>query len=170
MTRGFRVSDEFVAGHPEVDPSCTEMVVNVLIAAGLLLDRMETLLRPLGLTTSTFNVLQILGGDPNPLTPTELTERYPLPLTTATMTGLLDTCSRRGWIRREPHPTDRRRTLVHLTDAGEAARAAAEQQVLASEPMWVGSTSASARERVISTLGGVIEHLRGLRSADAEIT
>lgn len=162
MANGFRVSEEFVAGHPEADPTCTEMVINVLITAGLLLDRMETLLRPLGLTTSTFNVLQILGGDPEPLTPTELTDRYPLPLTTATMTGLLDTCSRRGWIRREPHPTDRRRTLIRLTDEGEAARAEAERQVIASEPLWVGSISRTSRERVVATLGGVIDHLRTL--------
>ncbi len=158
------MSGDFVSGHPEVDPSCTELVVNVLIAAGLLLDRMETLLRPLGLTTSTFNVLQILGGDPDPLTPTELTDRYPLPLTTATMTGLLDTCGRRGWVRREPHPTDRRRTLIHLTEEGETVRAEAERRVLGAEPVWVGSTSRSGRERVVSTLGGLIEHLRTMRA------
>lgn len=168
MTRGFRVSPEFVEAHPDVDPTCTEMVVNVLIAAGLLLDRMDALLRPMGLTTSTFNVLQILGGDPSPLSPTEITDRYPLPLTTATMTGLLDTCSRRGWIRRSPHPTDRRRTLIHLTDEGEAVRAAAERQVLASEPTWVASTSQRSRERTIATLGGMIEHLRALRRSGDE--
>jgi DNA-binding MarR family transcriptional regulator len=154
------VSEEFLAAHPDVDPTCTEMVINVLVAAGLLLDRMEALLRPLSLTTSTFNVLQILGGDPGPLTPTELTDRYPLPLTTATMTGLLDTCARRGWVRRAPHPTDRRRTLIHLTKEGEAVRGEAERLVLAAEPVWVAAIPRNARERVVSSLGGLIEHLR----------
>lgn len=162
MARGFRVSKDFTEQHPEVDPSCTEMVVSLLIASGLLLQRMDEVLRPLGLTTSTFNVLQILAGDPEPLTPTELTARYPLPLTTATMTGLLDTCAKRGLVRRAPHPTDRRRTLVHLTGDGEAARAAAEQRVLASEPVWLGSTSKASRERTVSILGRVIDHLRSL--------
>jgi DNA-binding MarR family transcriptional regulator len=164
VARGFRVSERFVTGHPGVDPSCTEFVVNLLVAAGLLLDRMDTVLRPLGLTTSTFNVLQILGGDPDPLTPTELTTRYPLPLTTATMTGLLDTCRRRGWVLRTAHPTDRRRTLIELTGQGEAVRADAERHVLAAEPLWVEPTSRAARERVVSTLGGVIEHLHALRT------
>jgi DNA-binding MarR family transcriptional regulator len=127
---------------------------------------MDALLRPLGLTTSTFNVLQILGGDPQPLTPTEITDRYPMPLTTATMTGLLDTCGRRGWVERAAHPTDRRRTLVHLTKEGEAVRAVAERHVIAAEPLWVGSTSRSGRERLVATLGGLIEHLDALRRGD----
>jgi DNA-binding MarR family transcriptional regulator len=170
MVGRFKVSEEFVAGHPEVDPSCTELVINLLVAAGLLLDRMDTLLRPLGLTTSTFNVLQILGGDPDPLTPTQLTARHPLPLTTATMTGLLDTCGRRGWVVRSAHPTDGRRTLIQITEAGEAVRAEAERLVVAAEPRWVESTSRSGRERMVSVLGGMIEHLHGLRSDPSATT
>jgi DNA-binding MarR family transcriptional regulator len=32
------------------------------------------------------------------------------------MTSLLDTLERRGLVERQPHPTDRRKILVHLTE------------------------------------------------------
>ena len=38
--------------------------------------------------------------------------------TRATMTGIADTLERNGLASREPHPTDRRSTLVRLTDSG----------------------------------------------------
>jgi DNA-binding MarR family transcriptional regulator len=38
--------------------------------------------------------------------------------TRATMTGVADTLERNGLAARTPHPTDRRSTLVRLTDAG----------------------------------------------------
>jgi DNA-binding MarR family transcriptional regulator len=49
-------------------------------------------------------------------TPTDLARR--LRVTTASVTELLDRLEQRGWISREPHPHDRRRILVTLTDAG----------------------------------------------------
>jgi DNA-binding MarR family transcriptional regulator len=41
-------------------------------------------------------------------------------VTTGSMTSLLDTLERRGLVRRQPHPSDRRQLLVHLTDEGQA--------------------------------------------------
>ena len=41
-------------------------------------------------------------------------------VTTGSMTSLLDTLERRDLVRREAHPSDRRRLLVHLTDEGKA--------------------------------------------------
>ena len=39
-------------------------------------------------------------------------------MTTASITSLLDTLARRGYIERTPHTTDRRKTLVSITNAG----------------------------------------------------
>lgn len=39
----------------------------------------------------------------------------------------VDRLERRGLVRREPHPDDARRKLVHLTDAGREAAAIAER-------------------------------------------
>ncbi|MCF6507914.1 MarR family transcriptional regulator [Blastococcus sp. MG754426] len=41
-----------------------------------------------------------------------------LDVTPRNVTGLVDALEERGYVRREPHPTDRRITLVTLTDLG----------------------------------------------------
>jgi DNA-binding MarR family transcriptional regulator len=52
-----------------------------------------------------------MDGD---LGPTELAHR--LHLQTGAVTALLDRLEQRGHVVREPHPSDRRKLLVHLTD------------------------------------------------------
>ncbi|MFE3441747.1 MarR family winged helix-turn-helix transcriptional regulator [Nocardia sp. NPDC059180] len=51
-----------------------------------------------------------------PQSPTELAAR--LHVTTASVTELVDRLEQRGWTSRGPHPHDRRRILVSLTDTG----------------------------------------------------
>jgi DNA-binding MarR family transcriptional regulator len=50
-----------------------------------------------------------------PLTPTELAAK--LDLTTGSTTTLLDRLQGAGYVTRRPHPTDRRRLIIELTDA-----------------------------------------------------
>ena len=50
------------------------------------------------------------------LTPAELADE--VHLTRSTMTGNLDALQRRGFIIRESHPSDRRMTLIKITDKG----------------------------------------------------
>jgi DNA-binding MarR family transcriptional regulator len=162
---GIRVSPSYIADHPEADPTRTELVMNLLVAASNILASMDDLLRPLGLTTSAFNVLQIVAGDPEPLSPSEITARFPIPITTATMTGLLDTCERHGWLVRRPHPSDRRRVLIEMTDAGRAVRADAERLVIRAEHEWTAPTTEASRIRTTSVLGGLVDHLRASRAS-----
>src|SRR5262249_10896045 len=49
-----------------------------------------------------------------PLSPHVVAER--LLITTGTMTSLLDTLERRGLVHRVPHPSDRRKLLIDITD------------------------------------------------------
>lgn len=42
-------------------------------------------------------------------------------VTSGTMTALLDRVEKAGFLKREPHPDDRRALLIHLTPAGEHA-------------------------------------------------
>ncbi len=44
-----------------------------------------------------------------------------LGLTPSTMTGLVDRLEAQGFLRREPHPSDRRATVLRLTRKGETA-------------------------------------------------
>ena len=50
-----------------------------------------------------------------------------LSLTIGAASKLADRLERDGLARRRPHPTDRRSSLVSLTESGEAARAAGEE-------------------------------------------
>ena len=72
-----------------------------------------------GISKSRFFVLSALYYEPeHRLTPAELAER--IVLTRASMTACLDGLEKRGHIERTPHPTDRRMTLIRLTDTGQA--------------------------------------------------
>lgn len=65
----------------------------------------------LGLSSSesqTLHLLQLQG----PMSPTELSRATGL--STGTVTGLVDTLVARGFARREPHPSDRRRVIVSV--------------------------------------------------------
>lgn len=63
-------------------------------------------------------VLAILDGAGGPLTPSTIAERAVV--TSASVTSLLDTLERRQLLARRPHPADRRKVLVELTDEGRA--------------------------------------------------
>src|SRR6187402_1361936 len=99
---------------PSTPPNAIELVDRLTVTAGLLMHRLEGLLRDSGLTTGSYNVLQVIAANPVPLTPSEISVGMPVPVTTATMTGVLDTLERRGFVARRPHPTDRRRVLIEL--------------------------------------------------------
>ena len=54
-----------------------------------------------------------------PLSPSRLAEATGL--SAAATTSMIDRLERKGFVRRVPHPTDRRGTLVEMTEAGQAA-------------------------------------------------
>lgn len=155
---GFRVSDEYVEQHPEADVSATELVINVMYAAELLGRQADQVFRPFGLSRGSHNVLQILGGAREPLRPSEVTAR--LTVTTATVTGLLDTLEARGLCRRRRHPTDRRSVLVEITDDGRELLDELVPQLIEHEKRWAAGLRPPAREQLIRLLGALQDHLR----------
>lgn len=157
---GIRVDESFVADHPEADPSRTELVLNVLNAGQLMMGRLEELLRTHGLSASTFTLLQIVAGDPEPVTPSQIAARSPVPVTTPTVTGLIDTCERKGWVERRRHPTDRRKVIVDITPAGKRLLSVVEPQVIDGEQRWTSTTTAANRRRLTDELGALAAHLR----------
>jgi DNA-binding MarR family transcriptional regulator len=89
----------------------------VITASSTLLSVMATVERRHGLSNAAAQTLAIIEGAGEPLAPSIIAER--LMITTGSMTSLLDTLERRGLVHRQPHPSDRRRLLVHLTDEGQ---------------------------------------------------
>jgi DNA-binding MarR family transcriptional regulator len=89
----------------------------IITASSRLVGVMAAVERRLGLSNAAAQTLAIIEGAGEPLAPSIIAER--LMITTGSMTSLLDTLERRGLVRRQAHPSDRRRLLVHLTDEGE---------------------------------------------------
>ncbi|WP_180357586.1 MarR family winged helix-turn-helix transcriptional regulator [Streptomyces sp. NP160] len=78
--------------------------------------------RQQGLGTTDVTALYLLEGH-GPLGVAELSER--LGIRTASTTVLVDRLAAAGHVHRQPHPTDRRRTLVVLDEGARAANEAA---------------------------------------------
>jgi hypothetical protein len=98
-----------------------------VIAAVVLFNEQVAQRVGIGLTESQFMHLLDLHG---PMTPSELGRESGL--TSGTVTGVLDRLEELGFIRRERHPTDRRKVVVVLDDvrvAGELAPHFADQAV-----------------------------------------
>ena len=72
----------------------------------------------LGLNVRQRLVLQALGQEGN--RPIAAVGQQ-LGFTPSTMTGLVDRLEEQGFLRREPHPSDRRTTVLRLTRKGEGA-------------------------------------------------
>lgn len=122
MQQASQIPPDFDTLYPTAGSGATECAMNLVLTADLLVKRIATLLQPLHLTPASGLVLSILADSEPSLPPNEIADR--LIISRATVTGLLDSLERRAYIRRRPHPSDRRMILAEITDAGrDAARA-----------------------------------------------
>ena len=103
-----------------------EAVTSVMRVAQILLARCNQALEPLDLSFARYEALMLLS----------FTREGTLPLGKigvrlqvhpASVTNLIDGLERLGYVRREPHPSDRRTTLAAITDEGRAAAADATE-------------------------------------------
>ncbi|MFV0319872.1 MAG: MarR family winged helix-turn-helix transcriptional regulator [Microbacterium sp.] len=118
-------------GWADAAPGMT-LVTSIMRAQQLMLARVDETLRPLGLTFARYELLTLLRFSRS--------ERMPMASASArlqvhptSVTNTVDRLEASGHVRREPHPTDGRATLVVLTDAGrtlsEQATAALNAEV-----------------------------------------
>jgi DNA-binding MarR family transcriptional regulator len=157
METPIRVSREFGAMYPEASASATECAMNLARTGDLVLGRVTSALLPLNITPAGGLVLGILKDAGQPCPPNYISAR--LIVSRATVTGVLDTLAKRGLVRREPHPTDRRMVLVHLTKAGSRMADTVRRTVHRAEAEWMGSLSEHERARLTELLGKIQRHL-----------
>ena len=99
--------------------STPSSIGNALHRFGLERDRLRaTICRTAGITLSELDALEHLEAD-GALTQRELGQRFAL--TSGGVTVLVDRLERAGWVRRAPHPTDRRAVLLVLDKRALAA-------------------------------------------------
>jgi len=112
------------------------------------------------LSASASQILTTLEGAGEPLPPYVIAKR--LLVTTATMTTLLDTLERRGFVRRTPHPGDQRKLLIDITDAGREVVDALLPRIHAGNQEIFVVLAEEEREvfiRVLARLRGRLEKL-----------
>ncbi|MEI2385814.1 MarR family transcriptional regulator [Breoghania sp. JC706] len=124
---------------PDIDPFPMEVIGRLTeLAQVLTRDRLNPFFASFGLQNGEFDVLATLrrSGPPFALTPTVLYEAAMI--SSGGMTARIDRLEKAGLIERRKHPTDRRGTLVALTDKGKTliddmlpAHVANEQAMLA---------------------------------------
>jgi DNA-binding MarR family transcriptional regulator len=147
--RRIEMPSDYTTQTPAANPLATEAVMNTVRTADLLWDQIGRLLRPLNVSSAGGLVLGLLR-DHGPMSPSELGER--LIVTRATVTGLLDSLERRGYVRRTAHPSDRRSLVVELTPEGTAVLQQVRELVHRHETEWMSALSAAELRRYIALL------------------
>ena len=112
-------------------------VTSIMRAQQILLGELDALLRPYGLTFARYEALVLLTFARSGRLPMRtMGER--LQLHPTSVTNIVDRLQGDGLVRRMPHPTDRRATLVEITEAGAALREKATDSVTAIDFGLVG--------------------------------
>ncbi|MBI3884224.1 MAG: MarR family transcriptional regulator [Opitutae bacterium] len=163
---------------PELDPSAAEAFLHLLRTGDEAFGVIDRNFSRHGISQGRFSVLMLLwrcanpdhplGGAgaadcPAPSTPAELAEAAGV--TRATMTGLIDTLERDGFVKRLPDPDDRRMMSVRLTARGGKFL----QQFLPGHFKAVGAImrplSESERKTLVRLLGKIQLRAAALNSA-----
>ena len=144
------IAPDFSDRYPGGSALATETAMNLVRTADLLVKRIAEVVQPFGLTPSSGLVLGILADASSPLPPNQIAER--LILTRATVTGLLDSLERRGYVRRLPHTTDRRMLLIELTGLGRETAQAFRVEVHRHQKQWLSALDEREQARLIEAL------------------
>jgi DNA-binding MarR family transcriptional regulator len=103
-------------------------VTSVMRVQQILLSAVDAALRPHGLTFARYEALELLTFSRRGRLPMRVMGER-LQLHPTSVTNIVDRLQADGLVRRTPHPTDRRATLVEITEAGSALRDAATKSV-----------------------------------------
>lgn len=112
-----------------IGPSRTmAAVTSIMRVQQILLSAVDTALRPHSLTFARYEALVLLTFARSGRLPMRVMGDR-LQLHPTSVTNIVDRLQADGLVRRTPHPTDRRATLVEITEAGSAALEQATKSV-----------------------------------------
>jgi DNA-binding MarR family transcriptional regulator len=127
-----------------IGPSGTmAAVTSVMRVQQILLSASDGALREHGLTFARYEALVLLSFARRHSLPMRVMGER-LQLHPTSVTNIVDRLEGDGLVRRSPHPTDRRATLVEITEAGEARRTEATKSLTEVEFGLVGLTDRQA--------------------------
>ncbi len=156
------MEEDHASRYPGADKLATECVINLLRTQSLVTAELARLFRRHGLSGPGFNVLMILQGAGEPLSPYEIGERRLV--TRGTVTGLLDTLEKQGLVRRAPHPEDRRMLLIELTEEAGAILEEVCDDLFPAQAEMMSALSGRDKQSLVRLLGKLQTHLGGASS------
>ncbi|HEY3748757.1 MAG TPA: MarR family transcriptional regulator [Pseudonocardiaceae bacterium] len=109
-------------------PTVMAAVTSVMRVQQILQSAVDAALRPHGLTFARYEALVLLYFSKRGSLPMRVMGQR-LQLHPTSVTNIVDRLEGDGLVKRIPHPTDRRTTLVEITEAGKALRAEATDAV-----------------------------------------
>jgi DNA-binding MarR family transcriptional regulator len=154
-----QIAPNFEDLYPDASAKATECAMNLVFTADLLVKRISELVQPFNLTPASGLVLSILADSESPLPPNQIADR--LIISRATVTGLVDSLEQRGYVRRLPHPSDRRMLLVEPTDTGRQIADAFRPIVHQHQKVWMDVLNEQEQEQLINFLKQLQEPLMG---------
>ena len=137
---------------PDLDPRAKEVTGRVIRLASIFERSYGDAFEPFGISDNDYGLLAPLRrtGVPFELTPTELAKHRMI--TSGGMTAAIDRLERRGLVARVPNPTDRRGSLVRLTDEGRQAVDAAMTEHVQIEHRLAAALDHAEQEQLASLL------------------
>lgn len=156
---------------PDLDPSACEVFLQLLRTGDELATGQQAYLGQHNLSQGRFTVMMLLtqsaaGGtcptDSQSCSPAALAGRAGV--TRATMTGLIDTLERDGYVTRQPDPGDRRMMSVHLTPQGEAVMQAVLPGYFRRIAHLMENLSDAERQTFVRLLNKVVQRAAAMTS------
>jgi DNA-binding MarR family transcriptional regulator len=145
-----QTAPDFEDRYPNASAKATECAMNLVFTADLLVKRIAELLQPFDLTPASGLALSILADSESPLPPNQIADR--LIISRATVTGLVDSLEQRGYVRRLPHPSDRRMLLIEPTDTGRQVADAFRPIVHQHQKVWMDVLNEKEQGQLIDFL------------------
>ena len=145
-----KLAPDFEERYPDSSAAATECAMNLVLTADLLEKRVTSLLLPFDLSPATGLVLSILADSETPMSPNLIADR--LIISRASVTSLLDSLEKRGYVKRQPHPSDRRMLLVELTDSGRRVANQFRPVVHQQEKVWLNALNEKEQAQLIEML------------------
>lgn len=147
---------------PNAQADALDQLLQVVV---LLSDDATQALARLGLTVSRARLVWMLHHE-GPATQRALANA--LKVTPRNVTGLVDALVETGFVIRQPHPGDRRATLVTLTEHGASVLADMDKDHKELAELLFGDMSGRQFDAFVGGLGHVLRRLREALQAQAE--
>ncbi len=148
-----RVAPDFEHEYPGASRVASECMINMGVTWFTAEPVFNRLLDKYRLSGTGFNVLEILRGARVPLQPSAIADH--MLITRGGMTKALDVLEKLAYVRRMPHPSDRRMLLVEITDSGTRVMNELLLRLHVYEKEWLNVLTPEEQKAFIEFMGRV---------------